>query len=52
MTRWDEEPGTSGHQVPNVEPVDEQTLSEHLVEEGLNEAEHDQMLQGTRKEQI
>jgi hypothetical protein len=48
LTRWDEEPGTRGHHVPNVQPFDEQTLAEHLVEEGVNEAEHDQMVEGSR----
>lgn len=50
ITRWDEEPGTSGHHIPNVEPPDEQTYEEHLVEEGVNEAEHEQMLEGSRPE--
>jgi hypothetical protein len=50
LTRWDEEPGTSGHHVPNMEPFDEQMVAEHLVEEGVNEAEHDQMVEGSRPE--
>jgi hypothetical protein len=48
VTRWDEEPGTSGHQVENVSPPDEQTDAERLVEEGVEEAEHDQMVEGSR----
>jgi hypothetical protein len=48
LTRWDEDPGTSGHHVPNLEAQDEQTLAEHLVEEGVNEAEHEQMIEGSR----
>ena len=47
-TTWDEEPGESGHPVPKVEALDEQTMSEHLVEEGVSEAEHDQMVQGSK----
>jgi hypothetical protein len=48
ITRWDEEPGSTGHHVPNMEPSDEQTLAERLVEEGVNEAEHEQMVEGSR----
>ena len=48
ITRWDEEPGTRGHHVPNVEPFDEQALAEKLVEEGVGEAEHEQMVEGSR----
>jgi hypothetical protein len=51
LTRWDEEPGTSGHHVENVTPPDEQVLSERLVEEGVEEANHDQMLKGSRSEE-
>lgn len=47
-TSWDEDPGESGHQAPRVEPLDEQTLAEHLVEEGVFEAEHDQMVEGSK----
>lgn len=49
VTRWDEEPGTSGHQVEKFSPPDEQTFAERLVEEGVEEAEHDQMVEGSRK---
>ncbi len=48
LTRWDEEPGSTGHHVPNIKPFDEQTLSEYLVEEGLEEAEHERMVEGSR----
>ena len=51
LTRWDEGPGTSGHHVANVPPPDEQTVAEHLVEEGVEEANHDQMLRGSRDEE-
>jgi hypothetical protein len=51
LTRWDEEPGTSGHQVENEEAPDEQTFAERLVEEGVEEANHDQMLKGSRSEE-
>ena len=48
LTRWDEEPGTSGHRVANSPPLDEQSVAQHLVEEGVEEANHDQMLKGSR----
>jgi hypothetical protein len=51
LTRWDEEPGTSGHHVENEPTPDEQTVAERLVEEGVEEANHDQMLKGSRAEE-
>ena len=48
LTRWDEVPGSSGHQVENEEVPDEQSIEERLVEEGVEEANHDQMLKGSR----
>jgi len=47
--RWDPVPGTPGHQAPSVPAHDEQTDSEKLVEEGVSEAEHEQMVEGTRQ---
>jgi len=50
--RWDPVPGSDGHQAPESpnEDEDEEGRSEsaQLVEEGVNEAEHDQMLQAAR----
>ncbi|MGI8964869.1 MAG: hypothetical protein ACR2H1_02145, partial [Limisphaerales bacterium] len=37
LTRWDEEPGSSGHQVPSREPDDERTDAERLIEQGMEE---------------
>lgn len=51
LTRWDEEPGTSGHHVENETAPDEQTVAERLVEEGVEEANHDQMLKGSLAEE-
>jgi hypothetical protein len=47
--RWDPIPGDPGSQVPTVPAHDEQTDNEKLVEEGLDDAEHDQMLEGSRE---
>jgi len=47
--RWDPVPGTPGHQAISVPPHDEQTDAEKLVEEGVSEAEHEQMVEGTRE---
>jgi len=50
--RWDPLPGSLGHQAPVVTSDDEDSEgrsdSEALVEEGIREAEHDQMLQAAR----
>jgi hypothetical protein len=50
--RWDMVPGSTGHQAPETLNEDEdeegRSESEQLVEEGVNEAEHDQMLQAAR----
>jgi hypothetical protein len=52
--RWDPVPGSTGHIVP-VTSIDEEdddgrSMSERLVEEGVQEAEHDQMLQASKKQ--
>jgi hypothetical protein len=50
--RWDPLPGTPGHQVAesSSEGDDDEgrSLGERLVDEGLKEADHDQMLQAAR----
>jgi hypothetical protein len=50
--RWDPIPGSEGHQAPESPNEDEddegRSESAQLVEEGVNEAEHDQMLQAAR----
>jgi hypothetical protein len=40
-------PGTSGHRVAPKLPSDEQRMAEQLVQEGVEEAEHHQMLAGS-----
>ncbi len=53
--RWDPVPGSTGHQAVDSLGEDEdsegRSESAQLVEEGIKEAEHDQMLQASRAEQ-
>jgi hypothetical protein len=50
--RWDPLPGSQGHKAPESpgddEDVEGKSNSARLVEEGIAEAEHDQMLQAAR----
>ena len=50
--RWDPLPGSTGHKVPVAPSEDEddkgRSDNERLVEEGVAEAEHDQMVQAAR----
>src|SRR5580704_4534045 len=50
--RGDSLPGSAGHKAPESSDEDEdsegRSESERLVEEGVNEAEHDQMLQAAK----
>jgi hypothetical protein len=52
--RWHPVPGSTGHLV-SVTSIDEEdddgrSISERLVEKGVQEAEHDQMLQAAKKQ--
>jgi hypothetical protein len=47
--RWDPNAGSQGRQAGVVPAHDEQTDVEKLVEEGVNEAEHEQLVEGTRE---
>jgi hypothetical protein len=53
--RWDPLPGSTGHIAPvasiDGEDDDGRSLGEKLVEEGVQEAEHDQMVQAARAKQ-
>ncbi len=53
--RWDPVPGSTGHQAPesSSEDTDDDGHSDsaRLVEQGVEEAEHDQMLQAAKAEQ-
>jgi hypothetical protein len=50
--RWNPVPGSSGHQAPESASDDEddegRSETEQLVERGVEEAEHDQMVQAAR----
>lgn len=47
--RWEPVPESVGHKAPTVPPPDEQTFAEELVEEGVEDAEQDQMVKATRQ---
>lgn len=47
--RWDPVPGSSGRKIPTFPEQDEETDNERLVQEGVEDAEHDQMVEGTRE---
>jgi hypothetical protein len=53
--RWDPLPGSTGHSVPvtsiDGECDDGRSMGEKLIDEGVQEAEHDQMLQAARAEE-
>jgi len=48
-SRWIGVPESVGHQAPVVPAPDEQTFAEKLVEEGIEEAEQDQMIRAVRE---
>jgi hypothetical protein len=47
--RWDPVPGTPARRADTIPADDEQTVAEKLVEDGVEEAEHEQMVEGTRE---
>jgi hypothetical protein len=49
--RWEPVPESTGKEAPTVPAPDEQTFAEKLVEEGVEDAEQDSMVQGTRQSQ-
>ena len=49
VTEWDEVPGSSGTQAPKHGPQDEANVAEELVEQGVDEALHDEMLEARKK---
>jgi hypothetical protein len=48
LVAWDENPNESGHAARRARPEDEQSAAEQLVEEGMEEAEHEHMVEGAR----
>jgi len=48
LVTWDEPPDAAGHPVPREELEDEQNWPAQLAEEGIVEAEHEQMVEGVR----
>lgn len=47
---WNVVPGTKGHRAPKQIPEEEESLGEHLINDGREEAAHDQMLEARREE--
>lgn len=48
-TEWTDVPGQTGRRGVTHRADDEQTFAEELVEEGVQEAEHEQMIEGNRE---
>jgi hypothetical protein len=48
LLAWDEPLGAAGHPVRRAEPEDERSCAEQLTEEGMEEASHEQMVEGAR----
>ena len=46
---WDPSPGTLGHRVEGQEIDDEETMSERLMSEGVEEADHDERVESGRE---
>jgi len=44
-----EAPGSTGHHSPTVHPEDDAVIGERLVQEGMDEALHDEMLEAHKK---
>ena len=47
--RWEPVAESQGSEAPTIAPPDEQTVAEKLVQEGIDDAEHDQMLRAERQ---
>ena len=47
--RWDPVPGSVGRRVVNQNIDDEQSVAEQLVQEGVDEAEHELMVEGGKR---
>jgi len=49
--RWEPVPASTGKKAPTKEATDEQTFAEKLVDEGLEDAEQDNVYKATRQSQ-
>ena len=49
---WGVEPDSDGRAVEKEEIPDEQSVGEVLIEQGINEAEHDQMVQAAKLRRV
>ena len=47
--RWEAIPESRQRKAPTVPPSDEQTVAEKFVDEGVEDAEHDQMKEASKK---
>lgn len=50
VSTWDEVPGEAGARAPRAGFEDDESVGEHLVVGGLEEAAHDQMLEARKEE--
>ena len=46
---WETPVPSSGHSAPQTTPPDDARIAEELVEEGINDAEHDQMVAARKR---
>lgn len=51
LKTWDAAPASSGERAAKFFAADEQTVAEQLVREGVDEATHDQMVEGSKNAQ-
>jgi hypothetical protein len=48
-SNWDPAPGTIGRRAESQEVDDEETIAEHLMHEGIEEADHDERVESGRE---
>lgn len=51
LVEWDEMPDASGHQVSPSRSEDEDNIASELIEEGLEEADHEQRVAASKLDQ-
>lgn len=49
ISSWDDVPGSTGTHAENRGPTDEANIAQELVQEGLDEALHDEMREASKK---